>query len=555
MTAMETDLQYRRLRVPRDHGGVLIDPPLASALPLLENNVALREDHQSCDIQGQSLHGLSEEARRLLLAAASQYTSEYRDVPAEVSPGEPSTIFLAGHQPQLSHPGVWFKNFVIDGLAQQSRSAAVQLLIDNDVMRTAAIRVPGGCVDDPIAASVLLDRPAAVLPYEQRQIGDIDLFASFAQRVQQTMRSLVSEPLVQSIWPWAIEAARARRNLGQCLSQARHRLEQTWGLATLELPLSHICDTVPFRRFMLHLLDRLPVFRPLYNEALHEYRNVHRIRSHSHPVADLLACDNWQEAPFWLWTDADPRRRPVFVESIGGLLRLRAGRPTPTDRGGQGPDPGDLEVTVDCRAERGIDQLDQLRIAGVKLRPRALMTTMYARLALGDVFVHGIGGSKYDQLTDLLIQRFLRITPPGFMTVSATFLLPTERPNVSAADVRHVDWLLRDLWYHPERYLNGQPRALDPEATQLVSEKRRWVEMRPARGNGRTRRGEIEQLNQKLRRLVEDQREQLLRERERLRGLLRCESILASRQYAFCLFPEEQLRGPLCRLAKTRESR
>ena len=89
-------------------------------------------------------------------------------------------------------------------------------------------------------------------------------------------------------------------------------------------------------------------------------------------------------------------------------------------------------------------------------------------------FIHGIGGAKYDQLTDLLIQRFFNLEPPVFLTVSATFRLPTPRPKVSTEDLRHIDWLLRDLWYHPERHLdNGSAQvASDRQVAEWDTKKR-----------------------------------------------------------------------------------
>ena len=49
------------------------------------------------------------------------YTSQYRDVPerwqrSETLAGAP--FILSGHQPEMFHPGVWYKNFVLGGLAQ-----------------------------------------------------------------------------------------------------------------------------------------------------------------------------------------------------------------------------------------------------------------------------------------------------------------------------------------------------------------------------------------------------------------------------------------------------
>ena len=61
---------------------------------------------------------------------------------------------------------------------------------------------------------------------------------------------------------------------------------------------------------------------------------------------------------------------------------------------------------------------------GIRLRTRALITTLFARLFLGDLFLHGIGGAKYDQVTDLLVERFFGVKPPGYMTLTATLRLP-----------------------------------------------------------------------------------------------------------------------------------
>ena len=81
---------------------------------------------------------------------------------------------------------------------------------------------------------------------------------------------------------------------------------------------------------------------------------------------------------------------------------------------------------------------------GIKVRPRALITTMYARLVLSDLFIRGIGGAKYDELTDLIIRRFFGIEPPAYITATATFRLPIERPSVSLNDVQQSAQRLRE---------------------------------------------------------------------------------------------------------------
>ena len=49
---------------------------------------------------------------------------------------------------------------------------------------------------------------------------------------------------------------------------------------------------------------------------------------------------------------------------------------------------------------------------------------MFARLFLCDLFIHGIGGAKYDQMTDAIIERFFGFAPPDYLTVTATAKLP-----------------------------------------------------------------------------------------------------------------------------------
>src|SRR5687768_2914454 len=99
-------VEYRRLRAPRDNRTVWADPPLAAAGEVVAENVRRRAGYD-CDLQGRSLAELSQRARGELVRAAVEYTSSYRDVRVNFGARR---VFLAGHQPQFFHPGVWIKN-------------------------------------------------------------------------------------------------------------------------------------------------------------------------------------------------------------------------------------------------------------------------------------------------------------------------------------------------------------------------------------------------------------------------------------------------------------
>src|SRR5689334_18196329 len=134
---MERAKEYRALRAPGGDGQTLVDP----AWDTLPATVARNRQHLSYvqyDVQGRSLADLSRSARQSLAAKAVAYTNQYREVPERwknASAFEGAPFVLSGHQPELFHPGVWYKNFVLGALAKRLDGVGVHLLIDSDTCR------------------------------------------------------------------------------------------------------------------------------------------------------------------------------------------------------------------------------------------------------------------------------------------------------------------------------------------------------------------------------------------------------------------------------------
>lgn len=526
-------IEYRRLRAPREHGGRFVDPPLASAPQWLAKNRELaRQD--DCDVQGRSARELGLAARRELVDLASRHTSGYADETLEAlrdfaGPDPAPPLIVTGHQPHLFHPGVWYKNFAADAIARATGGIAVNLLIDNDTLRGATLKVPTGSAQEPRVEVAPFDRSTDEVPFEERRIVDPAAFRSFGERAGASLASLVPDALIAEVWPRVLAAARMTDNVGRCFAQARHGTERSWGVRTLEAPLSQLCDSHSFRWFAAHVLARADRFREAYDAALTEYRRVHRIRSRSHPVPDLATDGEWIEAPFWIWTSDEPRRRRLFARRVGRQVRL-------SDR--QRID-FPLDLPADGSAETAVEQLDLQARAGVKVRPRAIMTTLFARLLASDLFLHGIGGAKYDQLTDALMRRFFGRVPPTFVTLTLTARLPIPHEEVARDDVRAATRRLRDLRFHPEQFVSDDA---DASLRTLVAEKQGWVDQHPPRGAGRPRQQALARLNATLAERLTARREELIEERDRLAVLAARHSLLASREYSFCLFPERTLR-------------
>ena len=131
-------------------------------------------------------------------------------------------------------------------------------------------------------------------------------------------------------------------------------------------------------------------------------------------MPDLAQIDGWLEAPFWIWSADDPRRQPLFARRRGNELTI-------SDRHQR---TFVLSLSADGDAAVAVEQLEDLAARGIKIRTRALSTTLFARLLLSDLFLHGIGGAKYDQVTNQIAEQFFGFALPEFAAVSATLRLP-----------------------------------------------------------------------------------------------------------------------------------
>lgn len=531
---MAEPMVYRRLRAPNEDGGVLLDPAGREIASLVARNLALHE--QSDGLLGDaSLHKLRRAARIGLAQAARDFTGRYTDVSWVDERLASERIYATGHQPELFHPGVWLKNFVLDALAKRDGALAVHVLIDNDEAHAPAIRVPAGSLDEPRIENIAYDEQPNPRAWEESVLQDAAAFRTFGGRVRSAVAPLIAAPLIDDLWRSANATFDSTHNTGQALAQLRHRLELAWGVRTLEVPLSTLVDAPAFQYFTAYLLRELPRFHTAHNAALAEYRTVHKLRSTSQPLPDLGQRDDALEAPFWVWSRQDSTRRRLWVTHRGSSIHL-------SDGGAYSWETTGTNVESIAALLRGMNE--EGFNGGFKVRPRALVTTMMLRLLASDVFIHGIGGAKYDQVTDRIIADFFGIEPPGFLTATGTKRLPLPHTSAAPGDVEQIDKQLRGLRFKPEEHVDVSTQTDSERARieQLIAEKRRWLRMEIAPGQLAERHAALAEINAALTNYVSTRRDELAAERLRVEAELRRQAILGSREFSFCLYPEATLR-------------
>lgn len=453
-------LDFAKLVTPPGDGEVLVAPePGACVEAILRNSEALA----TCgvEIAGTPLSHWRRTTRDRFLGVTDQ------------------PIVVTGHQPAFIHPGVWAKHVVAQSLARALDGHAVNLVVDNDAPADTTLVVPTVECENVGLARV----PFASLPaghaYEQIVRHDVEIAERFRKRLEEVLQDRYQTTQLPAFFAGFQAAEGAEDWVDQAVA-GRRGIEAQFGVELVDRRVSRFC----WEPLLLELISNARRFSNAYNDALRQYRSRYRVRGHQRPIPDLAIEGNRIEIPVWAYRRGEARRR-VYVSCGETTVRLDAEGELITEFG--------CDVIGDCTRwpiQPGTE-------TGWMLRPRALTLTLWARLFLGDLFIHGIGGAKYDRITDLLISGYFGIKPPKMACVSASLWLDLPRKNMTIEQIREQRRILRDLRWNPQRYaLEGTDiGALTRQRDEAIARSRRL------RGGSRSQRTERKDVFDRIRRL------------------------------------------------------
>ena len=515
----------RRPDLPAGHGELVTEPPVSEWAQLLQENAEQVAGWDFC-VAGVPVADLRKDARRILTAKAKAW-SDRLGIETSAPPTEPSLIVATGHQPDLYHTGVWAKDFLLQRLATQTGATAVDVVVDSDVFDHVGIRAP--CFSPGIVRCeqyLATGGPATCFACSPTPgPDDIELFCKAAAATLDTLPSPSAGLHFASYCEGLRDSVSASENLAELMTAARRRYE---GDLTdyLELPVTAAAASEPFVRFAVDICLSARRFAAIHNDELASHRALHRLRSSARPFPDLVVDDEVIELPFWLLRDGS-RSGARIREASEGLILL-------------GPD-GDL-VTLPADPSQAVPVLLG---SGIRLVPRALTLTLFVRTFLADLFIHGIGGSRYDRVTEAVAHRWWGIELPQFVTASLTMYLPLGAYLVTEDDLAEVDQRLHRLAHNPDEALGDidfdSPGERD-RALSLAGRKRDLVEKISAEGADRKVLGaEIREVNAELAALLDPLAGELRSTRDRLSVQIEASGVLADRTYPFCLWSPEDV--------------
>ncbi|MEE8597179.1 MAG: hypothetical protein V3T09_05160 [bacterium] len=533
--------------VPTKDKEILIKPAYEDIPGLIDSNIERFKSYKF-NIRGIPFPEFRKHARTEILEKAGKYSewiwsicsrleigrkrdsSDFHNPHNSRTPDKP--IIQTGYPPILAHPGILIKDSLVNTIAEKTKGIGINMVVDNDTCHDNWLNIPNINRLEPSTEKIEFIPNLQGLAFEEAGHTDLTQLTTFKKDVLRILSNPDMKDTFTNFIDIGIKLCKEIQRLSDLFTSARCAYLQKFSINNLEIPVSLICETESFLNFFLHITKDIRNFARIYNAKLEEYRKLKRISSKANPLPDLKEKGHVIELPFWIWKENEPRKQ-LFASII-------------TDKQINLMYENIIVTSLDfCGNGNQSDNLQKLRnliSIGIKIRPKAIVNTMYSRMFFSDLFIHGVGGAKYDLITDEIIRTFFGVEPPGYAIITATLHLPYKPHDVSSEDIRKLKHVIKDMDYNPERYASGKIME-DAEMKSMVNEKKKLITAEMHNGEEKHRTfSRLKQLNSLMKEKIEPLIEEREKETEEVEKKLIYNSIVTNREYPFCIYPESMLR-------------
>ncbi len=505
---------------PSGHGEVLTDPAFPTWARLTRDNASAASawDFEVCGVHVRELRA---RARAEAVATAKEFSARM-GIPVASPPERPDLLVMTGHQPQLYHPGIWVKDFLLQRLADETGAAAIDLVVDSDGFDLVEVHAP--CLRPELArCAQFLAVGGTETCFACSPVPSERDLATFREAAAQMLSTLPAPAIGRHFEGFcdAMDAVRAdSENLAEFITFARRRYEAPAGTDYLELPVTGEARAPAFSVFLADIVRDARRFADVYNSELAAYRERTGTRSVAQPFPDLRIEEGLVELPFWHLRDGGRSTLWARTDGVPALVC-------------------DGEVLCELPSECE-ETAAALASCAVRPAPKALALTLYNRMFVADLFIHGTGGGRYDRVTDGVIRAFWKVEAPAFVVASMTMYLPLGARVVTPEEVDAVTQKINRLQHNPDQLLDEiefDDADEHRRAAALADEKSRLVgDIALPDADKKTVGRRIREVNAELSALMEPYERALCDERDRLVEMQQASEILTDRTYPFCFW-------------------
>jgi hypothetical protein len=517
----------QNLSIPKRKNTIFISPEASRWPALLAENKLIAEDLPN-----------RLKSRRELLRIARNYTQRAVDVIG--ADDDPENVIATGHQAAWHHCGIWAKSSAVCEFARAAAGNGLHLVLDHDICDTAMV-VPKRDPDRSwYSEKIEIEPEQKAVALEARRPPQEDRIRTFVDAVAR----ICPGQFCNDIWSECV-AANANKiscfnSIADVITYFESVLNAALGLNMMYLPVSKLSESDAFIDFVISIMLDATGFAAAYNDAVTKQTNALRVNQRD--IVQRLKLDKTTcltELPLWLHLP-DGKRTSLYVVSKT-TDRIRIGTvSTPL---------GELDST--CPSGNADQLKSMLQQSGYGLRPKAVSLTLFVRLYLADWFVHGVGGSLYESVTDHMIENYYRMRSLWFGTATCTMTLPLANTSASATgNLSKLKHELHNIRHNPEKYIDESALAEESVVSLLRVKRERIAQTKDrsvAAGVRKSAWSSLLRINEKLLEYARDAATMMEKKIVELERNKISQETCNCREYFFGLFPENEL----CKLTKS----
>ncbi len=319
-------------------------------------------------------------------------------------------IVVTGHQPIWHHCGIWSKDVIAQRFAQSVKGIALHLVLDHDICDTSMI-LPKKDSDENWGLKKIEiepDNTRKAEPLEFRSIPKKKNIISFLKQIIDENNNQICN----RFWlDCKLPENSSFNNIADLITYLQAILNSALGLDILYMPVSSLCASNAFQSFVCSIISDSENFAHCYNQGITSLCKIN-VNKRGKSVK-LLVVDrdsSLVELPFWLVSEKG-RLSSLWVTRKNKYIEVS------TKQNALG--------NIDSSLEGNTVQLQELLDCNnFKLRPKAITLTLFSRLFLADIFVHGVGAKYYEPITDYLLKHYYGISPLKYGIATSTMTVP-----------------------------------------------------------------------------------------------------------------------------------
>jgi hypothetical protein len=414
----------KQLKLPEEKGIIFTRPTYSDWIHLMHSNSkAVRKFD-------------TQQNRKELVKLAKKYTLKLDAKKPDQESFE--KVIVTGHQATWHHCGILAKNALTCRFATETHGVGIHLVLDHDDCDTEFLL--------PQKKHGLFGFKKIKLETENQNTALEARPAPPTEKIKLMLNQIAKDKqdrLCISIWTEFLNK-RLRtlytfKNIAELITYLQAQIYAVLGVDLLYLPVSHLSQSTCFLRFVLSIMNDAPNFARIYNQAL-KHSNNKSFRD----LRELIINQDKKrvELPFWLISQRG-NRSTLFIKSIRNQNFIF---------GTQTRILGRINPTQELQIPKQFDET--LKKYGYCLRPKAIPLTLFVRLYLADWFVHGLGGAKYEAITNSIIEKYYHLKKLHFGIATATLTMPlTDCKTTGYKATAELKQKLRALRFNPERFI------------------------------------------------------------------------------------------------------